>query len=341
MNSDYGMIIFTMFSTPTHALIICEYLFSNHLIEKSEYKKIKKFLQSGHFMKDIDRSWNNYIVEKSITFGNNISFLAGNTNKIQEYDLFSLGILMQDDYLSAIKFALKFHKLTSPFSHINIVHGKNLEFLIEPIQYTTLYDNKYIFSVEYHLSQIKTLIEESFKNKAKLKLITLCYSSPEHHFNYEDHFNCEIVYNSKENKIFFEVENDFFKTKIKNLEYNKICHLLVKILENQIDNNNYINSYYKNKVINLISQWQGNFPDESIVANHFNMHPRTLRRKLAKEGESFREIINNFKKQEAIKLLITTTMSLKQISHQLGFNNSSAFCKSFKKWTGKLPKEYR
>ncbi|WP_427837884.1 helix-turn-helix transcriptional regulator [Acinetobacter baumannii] len=330
-----------MFSTPTHALIICDYLYSHHLIEKSEHDKIKKFIQAGSFIKDIDRSWNKYIIEKSNELGKNISFLAGASNKIRNYDLYGLGISLQNDYLSAIKFALKFHKLTFPFSDINVIQNKYLKFSVTPTYYNSLYDMNYIFAVEYHLSQIQTLIRETLKNNVKLKLITLCYSPPEHHLYYKDYFNSEIFYNDNENTISFEVEDDFLKSEIKNLEYNRICDRLTEILENQIENNNCINTYYKNKIINLISQWQGNFPDEDIIANHFSMHPRTLRRKLAKEGESFREIINNFREQEAIRLLITTTMSLKQISHQLGFNNSSAFCKAFKKWTGKLPKDYR
>lgn len=58
-------------------------------------------------------------------------------------------------------------------------------------------------------------------------------------------------------------------------------------------------------------------------------------------GKSPSETIQRFLIQEAMVLLKTTNKTIKEISIELNFQNSSFFCRYFHKYTGLTPNEYR
>lgn len=79
---------------------------------------------------------------------------------------------------------------------------------------------------------------------------------------------------------------------------------------------------------------------EAVAAN-FNMSPRTLQRKLKEEGASFLVIVEEVRKTLAINYLDSGNFQVKEVAYILGYNESSAFVRAFKRWTGKTPAEYK
>jgi len=80
--------------------------------------------------------------------------------------------------------------------------------------------------------------------------------------------------------------------------------------------------------------------DIDSVAGHFNITTRTLQRYLKAENSSFQEIINQYRGNVA-KQLLNQNLGITQVAHNMGFNDSSAFHKAFKRWTGSTPGEYQ
>ncbi|MCJ8145940.1 AraC family transcriptional regulator [Acinetobacter sp. A3.8] len=77
------------------------------------------------------------------------------------------------------------------------------------------------------------------------------------------------------------------------------------------------------------------------VAEILQLAPYTLQRRLQDEGQSFLAIKNQVKRDMAIELLVNSTLSIEDISLQLGFAETSPFTRSFKLWTGVAPSAYR
>ena len=69
------------------------------------------------------------------------------------------------------------------------------------------------------------------------------------------------------------------------------------------------------------------------------MSVRKLQRQLEKEGTGYQQILDDYRRQEALALLKQGRVSVKEIAWQLGFANQSAFTRAFKRWTGKTPRE--
>jgi AraC-like DNA-binding protein len=77
------------------------------------------------------------------------------------------------------------------------------------------------------------------------------------------------------------------------------------------------------------------------VATALQVHPQTLRRRLAAEGTTFKDIKNHVRRDTALHFLGKQGLSIEEISHRAGFSESSAFIRAFKSWTGVTPYTYR
>lgn len=83
------------------------------------------------------------------------------------------------------------------------------------------------------------------------------------------------------------------------------------------------------------------WPDFATLAQQFHASAATLRRRLDDEGQSYRSILDDLRRDLAISLLSDTQQGITEIAEALGFAEPSAFHRAFKKWTGARPGEYR
>jgi AraC-like DNA-binding protein len=81
--------------------------------------------------------------------------------------------------------------------------------------------------------------------------------------------------------------------------------------------------------------------DASWIAKRLHMSGRTLARRLEDEGATFRQLQNDVRKQLALRYASTTDLQLSEIALLLGFSSATVFHRSFKRWTGMTPVEYR
>lgn len=82
-------------------------------------------------------------------------------------------------------------------------------------------------------------------------------------------------------------------------------------------------------------------PTAEIVAQQMNMSPRTLHRKLTQEGTGFQLIKDRYRRELAIHYMARPELTIDTIAALMGFQDNSAFYRSFKKWTGVSPGAYR
>ena len=67
----------------------------------------------------------------------------------------------------------------------------------------------------------------------------------------------------------------------------------------------------------------------------------TLRRRLAREGTSYRQIRESCRREVALDLLSRTVLSIEAIAVRLDYCDSDAFRQAFREWTGMSPSSYR
>lgn len=86
---------------------------------------------------------------------------------------------------------------------------------------------------------------------------------------------------------------------------------------------------------------RGQRPDMAQVAKQLGMSARSLRRRLNAEGVTFAQACDEALTQLAKSMLSDPEQSIAAAAFALGFSDSSAFHRAFKRWTGITPKQYR
>ena len=71
------------------------------------------------------------------------------------------------------------------------------------------------------------------------------------------------------------------------------------------------------------------------------MSGRTLSRRLGVEHTSFQRVKDEMRRDLAIQQLVKTRTSVDEIALLVGFDNTPAFHRAFRKWTGSTPGTYR
>jgi AraC-like DNA-binding protein len=118
--------------------------------------------------------------------------------------------------------------------------------------------------------------------------------------------------------------------------------LLLKYCEAALANKRGDRSHLRTRVENAISTMlpHGRVLVED-VARSLGMSERTLARKLSDEGLNFTEILQQLRRDLAVRYLDDRKLHVSKIAWMLGFTEVSAFTHACRRWTGKTPREMR
>jgi len=81
-------------------------------------------------------------------------------------------------------------------------------------------------------------------------------------------------------------------------------------------------------------------PSKTATARKLGMSARTLQRHLAGEGTSFKDLLDGARVDLARTYVAERRLSVTEIAFVLGFADTSAFSRAFKRWTGASPRDW-
>jgi len=122
----------------------------------------------------------------------------------------------------------------------------------------------------------------------------------------------------------------------------RLNKILVKVCEETLSTHESNTSAFRTEVENIISSLlpHGHARAE-IVARKLGVSERTLARRLAKEGVTFIEVLQQLKASLATRYLDEGQMPISKIAWLLGFEEVSSFSHACRRWLGKSPRELR
>lgn len=82
-------------------------------------------------------------------------------------------------------------------------------------------------------------------------------------------------------------------------------------------------------------------PTLAHVCARLSLSRSTLLRRLAEEGATFQALLDETRRDVALRYLKKSDLNNQQISHLVGYRDPNAFQRAFRKWTGKTPLELR
>jgi AraC-like DNA-binding protein len=195
------------------------------------------------------------------------------------------------------------------------------------------------FEIELALSWLVSAARQFTGKSARPLQVRLPYSAPQHLAEYEAHFRCPCVFHAPSAALVFErslldLRQPFADGSVRELLKHQAESLLLS--ENR-------SAPLHLRVRAILEQEEALLAERRFrdLARRLGLSRRALRRKLSAEGCTLSGLLENFRKEQALHLLVDQAMPLKQISDRLGFSEPSAFHRAFKRWTGTTPQQFR
>ncbi len=100
----------------------------------------------------------------------------------------------------------------------------------------------------------------------------------------------------------------------------------------------YLTKRVRDLILKELPQGQ---PSIENIARQQNMSPRTLGRRMEREGKTFKETLDDLRRSLACQYILRQDVSVAEVAFLLGYSNNATFHRAFKRWTGKTPLAYR
>lgn len=162
--------------------------------------------------------------------------------------------------------------------------------------------------------------------------------APAERKEYERIFESKLTFGAREDR--FEVPIEFLEAPVLSANASLLrtfethADAVVAALEKQGSK-----SHQVAKV--LAEKLKGSVPDLGEIARELAMSDRNLQRALRSDGTSFKQLLDDVRRDLALRHLANPSTSAGQVSLLLGFSEPSAFHRAFRRWTGQAPGEYR
>jgi AraC-like DNA-binding protein len=164
------------------------------------------------------------------------------------------------------------------------------------------------------------------------------HSKPQDLSEYQRVFNCPVFFEKPTNALVFNKE----LLRLPIIEPNKdLLSLFESIAGGTLERMEKSETYTKKVLKIIVKKMNGEIPSVDSVARQFSMSVRSLQGYLKKEGTSYIKLVNEVRKNSAIHYLREKNTSIAEIAYALGFSETSAFNRAFKKWTRFTPGEFR
>ena len=162
-----------------------------------------------------------------------------------------------------------------------------------------------------------------------------CRSTPG---RYAAHFGCPVKFDAKRDAIAF----DPAVLDLPNLLGDQaVADFLTAHLETEMSSIEDTPSLSKTLVHRLTTALSNGAPQAAQVAQEMGLSERTLYRRLAEEGLTFRDVLGQAQSALAQELLRDSDASIAEIAFLTGFSEQSTFSRAFKRWLGQAPAQFR
>ena len=273
-----------------------------------------------------------------------LAFKAGQAFRINAFGAIGLAASACDTVEDAITFFLKYIRLSYTLFDISFIKQDEISVL----RFNDLYpltDELKRFYLERDFAFVMISTRDIFpRSTTEIMHKSFCLEFSEGEENsgrtaedYRQRYECDVKFSQKHNDILFD-------SRYLNRQLPHANVLTRKLLEEQCETQKAEllgADTFSDQVRHIIREADGVIPKLEDIAEQLNMTRRTATRKLQAEGISFQEIVTQESSRKAIYYLQKTHLTVEQIADKMGYSESAGFIRAFKRWTGKVPKDYR
>ena len=154
---------------------------------------------------------------------------------------------------------------------------------------------------------------------------------------YEHFFGCPVQFNAEENTFVLSARDAERPLPSANRQLAAVFDRMLTEELARLDKSDVV-SRCRAAVLEHLSSGDGT---EEDAAKRLHMSPRTLQRRLAEAKTTYLQLVDDTRKDLALRYIEDPRRSVTDITFSLGFSQPSAFTRAFKRWTGLNPSDYR
>jgi len=263
-----------------------------------------------------------------------IALKLGTEHRVERYDPIGIAAVSSRSFRDALERIARFKQLTAPEELRVIEKGKEarLQFrwlLAEETEPTLLVDLCFSWIVALarrgtggNLHPIRVELRAGTGNRKM----------------YEKHFGCPVVLGARQNVLIY-AQTDLdrpFLTHNADLFAIVAPQLEAELLEAQRSRE--LGEHVKGILKRLLA---GRRPGIEDVAKELRLSPRTLQRRLAGDGLSFQQLMQEARLELARHYLLNSAIALNETAYLLGYEDAHSFFRAFQDWEGSSPGEWR
>ncbi|HEY9646126.1 MAG TPA: AraC family transcriptional regulator [Chroococcidiopsis sp.] len=194
------------------------------------------------------------------------------------------------------------------------------------------------YSVECTFSSLLTVVKDLTGKPLRLLSAWFQYESPANRAEYERIFQTDLQFEKPVNRLIFDANCLDWTIMTSNAALLPLFERHAEAMLDAIDTT----QGYTHKVSQAIAhQLKGELPTINAIAHKLAISVRQLQRELKQEGTSFQKLLDATRQELALRHLKDPATPIHDIAFLLGFSDSSAFNRAFKRWTGHAPGIYR
>ena len=183
----------------------------------------------------------------------------------------------------------------------------------------------------------RDLIEPDMESVARPLAVHFVEPQPDDVLPYTQLFGCPVLFQQSATRI-------MFASSLLELPLRRADPALAAMLEQQVQTmllalpqQDAFAKELRQAILRRLVQAE---PALDLIAQDLHLSGRTLRRRLAQAGWSFRSLLDDTRWRLAQDYLRDGSLALSEIALLLGYSEQSAFCRAFLRWSGTTPKRY-
>ena len=193
------------------------------------------------------------------------------------------------------------------------------------------------FAVEEFLSSWVAVIASLTGRPFKPSEVRVSYSKPAHWRQYAAVLKCPVLFDSMAVELRFDSAWLDLQLSFADPATAELCRERCEQLLAQLDSQSELAEEVRRGLIAS----PGEFPGIEQVAERLHLSVRTLRRRLAADGTSFRALDREIRHALALQYLRATDLPIKQIAYLVGYDDPANFARAFQGWARARPRDSR
>ncbi len=261
----------------------------------------------------------------------------GESIQYHSLDLVGQLIATSKDLQEALDELFTFKNLIAPFTDFSLEVSGGSAVLIFTIDELAIRENL-VAQQDMIASTMFTLANALTGGKLEVERIRFSHPKTEYSDEYERVFHVPVEFGYHRNEFQFDKALLVEPLLTSYPEYHRQMQDLAQKRLQSLEGHQSLGA----KVVEYLSKSLGDSPAQlEDVAEHFNMTPRTLQRKLKLEQFSFAGLRDHCRHERALRQLANPNIDIESIAEHLGFSDASNFYHAFKRWEGVSPGAYR